>query len=89
MRNAAEATVLVTGATDGLGRRVAQELAARGATVLLHGRNPERLEAALEELGNDTDGKKLAPAWRTSPRSARCERWQSESYRSTTASTCS
>ncbi len=45
-----EATILVTGATDGLGKRVALELAARGATVLLHGRNPERSEAALEEI---------------------------------------
>jgi NAD(P)-dependent dehydrogenase (short-subunit alcohol dehydrogenase family) len=50
MTDAAEATILVTGATDGLGRRVAQVLAAMGATVLLHGRRPERLEATLEEL---------------------------------------
>src|SRR5215211_6647446 len=54
MTDAAEATILVTGATDGLGRRVAQELAAMGATVLLHGRSPERLEATLEELRNQT-----------------------------------
>ena len=50
MRDAAQATILVTGATDGLGRRVARELAAKSVTVLLHGRNPERLEATLEEL---------------------------------------
>jgi NAD(P)-dependent dehydrogenase (short-subunit alcohol dehydrogenase family) len=37
--------VLVTGATDGLGRAVAGDLAERGATVLAHGRNPERLAA--------------------------------------------
>ena len=36
--------VLVTGATDGLGRGVARELAARGARVIVHGRDPERLE---------------------------------------------
>jgi NAD(P)-dependent dehydrogenase (short-subunit alcohol dehydrogenase family) len=35
--------VLVTGATDGLGRAVASDLAAQGHTVLAHGRNPERL----------------------------------------------
>jgi len=29
-------TVLLTGATDGLGRRVARELAAKGAAVLAH-----------------------------------------------------
>src|SRR5215210_2925595 len=54
MRDAAEATILVTGATDGLGKRVARELAAKGTTVLLHGRSPERLEATLEELRGQT-----------------------------------
>src|SRR5918993_5798209 len=58
MTDAAEARILVTGATDGLGRRVAQELAAMGATVLLHGRSPERLEATLEELRSQTGSKK-------------------------------
>jgi len=33
--------ILVTGATDGLGRRVARDLAALEATVLLHGRSRE------------------------------------------------
>ena len=59
MRDVAEATILVTGATDGLGRRVAQELAAKGATVLLHGRSPERLEATLEELRGQTSSQKV------------------------------
>jgi NAD(P)-dependent dehydrogenase (short-subunit alcohol dehydrogenase family) len=58
MRDLAEATILVTGATDGLGKRVSLELAAKGATVLLHGRNPERLEAALEELRRETGSEK-------------------------------
>jgi NAD(P)-dependent dehydrogenase (short-subunit alcohol dehydrogenase family) len=59
MRNLAEATILVTGATDGLGKRVAGELAARGTTVLLHGRSPERLEATLEELRGQTSTEKV------------------------------
>jgi NAD(P)-dependent dehydrogenase (short-subunit alcohol dehydrogenase family) len=54
----AGAKVLVTGATDGLGRRVAFDLAAGGATVLLHGRNPERLEATLEEIRGETGNEK-------------------------------
>ena len=54
MGDSTEATILVTGATDGLGKRVALELAARGATVLLHGRNPDRSEAALEEIRKET-----------------------------------
>jgi NAD(P)-dependent dehydrogenase (short-subunit alcohol dehydrogenase family) len=57
MRPARELTVLVTGATDGLGRSVAGQLAAAGATVLLHGRDPARGEQALLEMrertGND------------------------------------
>jgi NAD(P)-dependent dehydrogenase (short-subunit alcohol dehydrogenase family) len=61
MRNPAEATILVTGATDGLGKRVALELAAKGATVLLHGRNPERLESALEEIGRETSNERSRP----------------------------
>jgi NAD(P)-dependent dehydrogenase (short-subunit alcohol dehydrogenase family) len=59
MRDAAEATILVTGATDGLGKRVARELAAKGATVLLHGRSPERLEATLEEVRSQTNSQKV------------------------------
>jgi NAD(P)-dependent dehydrogenase (short-subunit alcohol dehydrogenase family) len=60
MTDAAEETMLVTGATDGLGRSVAQELAAKGATMLLHGRSPERLEATLEELQGQTGGEKAS-----------------------------
>ncbi len=59
MTDAAQATILVTGATDGLGRRVARELAAKGAMVLLHGRSPERLEATLEELRSQTGSEKV------------------------------
>jgi NAD(P)-dependent dehydrogenase (short-subunit alcohol dehydrogenase family) len=55
------ATILVTGATDGLGKRVARELAGKGATVLLHGRNSGRLEAALEEIHKETGSERLGP----------------------------
>jgi NAD(P)-dependent dehydrogenase (short-subunit alcohol dehydrogenase family) len=58
MTDAVEATILVTGATDGLGRRVAEVLVVKGAAVLLHGRNPERLEATLEELRSQTSSEK-------------------------------
>jgi NAD(P)-dependent dehydrogenase (short-subunit alcohol dehydrogenase family) len=43
-------TILVTGGTDGLGRRVAGDLAERGATLILHGRDPVRGEEALWEV---------------------------------------
>jgi len=54
-----EQVILVTGATDGLGRGVATALAADGATLLLHGRNPERLDAVVEEIGAETGNANL------------------------------
>ena len=51
--------ILVTGATDGLGKQVARHLAARGATVLLHGRSREKGEATLQELRETTGNEKL------------------------------
>jgi NAD(P)-dependent dehydrogenase (short-subunit alcohol dehydrogenase family) len=42
-----------------LGKRVALELAGIGATVLLHGRNRERCEAALEEIRRETGSEKV------------------------------
>jgi NAD(P)-dependent dehydrogenase (short-subunit alcohol dehydrogenase family) len=44
-------TILVTGATDGLGRVVAGDLARRGMQVLVHGRSAERAQAVAEEIG--------------------------------------
>jgi NAD(P)-dependent dehydrogenase (short-subunit alcohol dehydrogenase family) len=42
--------VLVTGATDGLGRALAVELARGGATVLVHGRDPDRIAGTVREV---------------------------------------
>jgi NAD(P)-dependent dehydrogenase (short-subunit alcohol dehydrogenase family) len=61
MRPLDEQTILVTGATDGLGRALARELAARGATVLLHGRSQERLDDTLRELREATGSERLRP----------------------------
>ena len=46
--------ILVTGATDGLGRYVTTELTKAGHQVLAHGRNPERLRTLHDELGVET-----------------------------------
>src|SRR3954454_17405168 len=43
--------ILVTGATDGLGRALARELVAAGETVVIHGRDLARAEDALGETG--------------------------------------
>jgi NAD(P)-dependent dehydrogenase (short-subunit alcohol dehydrogenase family) len=44
------AVILITGATDGLGRGLANALAAEGHTILAHGRSRERLDETLAEL---------------------------------------
>ena len=59
MTDTDEATVLITGATDGLGRRVAHDLAASGTMVLLHGRDEERVETTVREIREETNNDKL------------------------------
>jgi NAD(P)-dependent dehydrogenase (short-subunit alcohol dehydrogenase family) len=59
VRSVDEAVILVTGSTDGLGKSTARDLAAAGATVLLHGRDPERGDAAVREIREETDNDRL------------------------------
>lgn len=54
MRSIDKQIILMTGATDGLGRMVAEDLAGQGATILLHGRNPAKGEAVLKEIQRAT-----------------------------------
>jgi NAD(P)-dependent dehydrogenase (short-subunit alcohol dehydrogenase family) len=49
-------TVLITGATSGLGRGVARELSVQGHTVLVHGRDPGLVDDAITDLGRDARG---------------------------------
>lgn len=46
--------VLITGSTDGLGKQVARNLASKGASVLLHGRNREKGQSVLQEIVSET-----------------------------------
>ncbi len=43
-------TALITGATDGVGRLVAKQLAEKGFRMLVHGRNRERGESLVREI---------------------------------------
>jgi len=59
VRPPADQVVLVTGATDGLGKALAAELAGEGATVLLRGRDDARGQSALAELRERTGNARL------------------------------
>jgi NAD(P)-dependent dehydrogenase (short-subunit alcohol dehydrogenase family) len=54
-----EQVVLVTGATDGIGKGTAHELARMGATVLLHGRSQEKLDAVRQEIAAESASTRL------------------------------
>lgn len=57
-------TVVVTGATSGLGQAAARQIAALGARVVIVGRSRERAEASRKAIvaasGNDNIGVELA-----------------------------
>lgn len=47
--------ILITGATDGIGKQTALELAQMGAQILVHGRDLEKTATTCEELKLQTD----------------------------------
>jgi NAD(P)-dependent dehydrogenase (short-subunit alcohol dehydrogenase family) len=59
MRPLSEQTILITGATDGLGRALATELAGTGATLLIHGRNDVRGQAVIDDIAGRTGNERL------------------------------
>ncbi len=48
-------TILITGATDGIGRLTAMKLAQQGHHVLLHGRSKDKLVSVAKEIGNEVE----------------------------------
>jgi len=59
MRPLREQVILITGATDGLGKAVALQLVRTGATLLLHGRDEARGQQSLEEIRAQTGNTRL------------------------------
>lgn len=43
-------TIFITGSTDGIGKLAAIKLAKDGHTIVLHGRNPQKLSKVIEEV---------------------------------------
>jgi NAD(P)-dependent dehydrogenase (short-subunit alcohol dehydrogenase family) len=54
MRPVQEQTILITGATSGLGRALAERLAEMGAAVVAHGRDESRLDRTAQEIAAAT-----------------------------------
>ena len=42
--------ILITGSTDGLGRLLAIQLASKGADIIIHGKEPIKIDETLSEL---------------------------------------
>jgi NAD(P)-dependent dehydrogenase (short-subunit alcohol dehydrogenase family) len=55
-------TVLITGSTDGVGRRVAERLPQVDTTVLIHGRDHARAERLLAEIRSAGGTRAFYPA---------------------------
>ena len=52
-------TILITGSTDGIGKLAATKLAQNNHQVLLHGRNPEKLEKVIQEIRSTSGNKNI------------------------------
>ena len=65
---------IVTGGSSGIGKEAAKRLVAHGASVVLGGRDEEKLHAAAKEVSEDAFGQHVRPERELC--AIRCERLQ-------------
>lgn len=54
--------ILITGATQGIGKITATKLAEQGHTIILHGRNLDKLRAVQQEITQQTGNSSIDAA---------------------------
>ncbi|HVZ97549.1 MAG TPA: SDR family oxidoreductase [Chitinophagaceae bacterium] len=59
MKEIKDQTIIITGATDGIGKIAALKLARQNAHIVIHGRRKEKVEAVVKELIENTANKKI------------------------------
>ena len=54
-------TIMITGATDGIGKETARMLFAKGHALVLHGRNGQKLDGVIGEITKQPGGGRIDP----------------------------
>jgi NAD(P)-dependent dehydrogenase (short-subunit alcohol dehydrogenase family) len=78
VRSLEQSTVVITGATRGLGRWLAERVANAGARVLVHGRDAGRTGQARDEISESTGNERVETVVADLAELAQCERLAAE-----------
>jgi NAD(P)-dependent dehydrogenase (short-subunit alcohol dehydrogenase family) len=59
LKSISDQTILITGSTDGIGKIAALKLANKGALVLIHGRNKNKVKKVVDEIKHSSNNKRI------------------------------